>query len=96
MNTNSEYIAKMDAQLKKWDADVEELRAQGKQINADARAAYFGRIKELRASRDAAQKTFQAVRCASEVAGAQLQAGMEGSWDTMKKALERVSADLRK
>ncbi len=96
MYTNSEYIAKMDAQLKKWDADVDELRAQGKQINADARAAYFGRIKELRASRDAAQRTFQTVRCASEVAGAQLQAGMEGAWDTMKIALERVSADLRK
>jgi hypothetical protein len=96
MTVTSEYVAKMEQQMKKWDADVDALRSQGKTVAANARAAYFGRIKELNASRDAARKTFQEIRCASEAAGSQMQAGMEGAWETMQKALEKVSSELPK
>ena len=96
MRRNAEYVTRMDAQLKKWDADVDALAAKGEKASAAARAAYHEQIKDLRASRDAAQKTFQGIRVASESAGAQMQAGMEVAWATMQKALEKVSSDLRK
>jgi Ribonuclease G/E len=57
---------------------------------------YQKRIKELRVSRDAANKKFQEIRVASESAGEQMQAGMKAAWDTMQKAYEKVSLDLRK
>ena len=38
----------MEVQLRKWDADVDELRTRGKQMAVELRAGYFGRIKELR------------------------------------------------
>ncbi len=47
-------------------------------------------------SRDAAQKTFEEIRVANESAGTQMQAGMKAAWDTMQKALEKVTQDLRK
>ena len=59
MSMHSEYIARMETQLKKWDADVDALTAEGKKASAEARAVYDERIKDLRASRDAAQKTFR-------------------------------------
>jgi uncharacterized protein YjbJ (UPF0337 family) len=96
MSMNTEYVAKMETQLKKWDADVDALAAEGEKANAAARAAYHEGIKNLRVSRDAAQKTFQEIRVASESAGAQMQAGMKTAWETMQKALEKVSSDLRK
>ncbi|TAK83893.1 MAG: hypothetical protein EPO20_16260 [Betaproteobacteria bacterium] len=65
-------------------------------MNAAARAAYQQQIKDLRASRDAAQKTFQEILVASESAGEQMQRGMKTAWETMQKALEKVSSDLRK
>lgn len=89
MGTNSEYFAKMEAQLKKWDADVDALVAEGEKANDKARAAYHDRIKELRADREAAQKTYQEIRAAGESAGAQMQEGMTVAWQTMQKALER-------
>jgi uncharacterized protein YjbJ (UPF0337 family) len=95
-NMNTEYVAKMETQLKKWDADVDALAAEGEKASAAARAAYHEGIKNLRVSRDAAQKTFQEIRVASESAGAQMQAGMKTAWETMQKALEKVSSDLRK
>jgi len=96
MSMNTEYVARMETQLKKWDADVDALAAEGEKASAAARSAYHERIKDLRASRAAAQKTFQEIRVASESAGAQMQAGMKTAWETMQKALEKVSLDLRK
>jgi len=96
MSINTEYVARMETQLKKWDADVDALAAEGEKAGAEARAAYHERIKDLRASRDAAQKTFQEIAAANESAGAQLQAVMKQAWETMQKNLEKVSLDLRK
>jgi polyhydroxyalkanoate synthesis regulator phasin len=96
MSMHSEYIAGMEAQLKKWDADLDALVAEGKKASAEARATYDERIKDLRASRDAAQKTFQEMRQATGSAGAQMQAAMQGAWETMQRAFEKVSLEIRK
>jgi len=96
MGMNAEYVAMMETQLKKWDADVDALAAQSEKAGTEARAAYHAQIKDLRASRDAAQKTFQEISNANESAGAQMQAAMKASWETMQKNLEKLSSDLRK
>ena len=96
MGMNAEYVAMMETQLKKWDADVDALAAQSEKASAEARAAYHAQIKDLRASRAAAQKTFQEISSANESAGAQMQAAMKASWETMQKSLEKLSSDLRK
>jgi chromosome segregation ATPase len=92
----NEYLARMETQLKKWDADLEALAAEGQKASAAARTAYYERIKELRASRDAAQKKFQEMRAASGAAGEHLQTGMKSAWETMQQALEKAAAELRK
>jgi hypothetical protein len=96
MGMNAEYVAMMETQLKKWDADVDALAAQSEKAGDEARAAYHAQIKDLRANRDAAQKTFQEISNANESAGAQMQAAMKASWETMQKSLEKLSSDLRK
>jgi len=96
IDIKSEYVARMETQLKKWDADVDALAAEGEKAGAEARAMYHERIKDLRASRDAVQKTFQEIRAAGEAAGAQLHTGMKTAWETMQETLEKLSSDLRK
>jgi hypothetical protein len=96
MSMNTEYVTRMETQLKKWDADVDALAAQGEKASAEGRKTYHEQIKNLRASRDMAQKTFQKIRVANEAAGAQMQAGMEVAWKTMQNSLEKVSLALRK
>ena len=95
MSRNSEYVTRMDLQLKKWDADVDALAARGEKVNAEARAAYQDQIKNLRASREAAHKTFRQIRAASESASAQMQAGLDEAWKSMQKALQKAVAELR-
>ncbi len=96
MAKKDEYVTRMETQLKQWDADVDALALKGEKASVEARKVYQDQIKDLRTSRGAAQKTFQEIRTASEEAGAKMQAGMETAWETMKKALEKVSSDLRK
>ena len=94
MGVNSDYIARMKAQLKQWDVDLEALGARSEAVGGEARAASLERMKDLRASRDAAHKAFQQMRAAGEAAGAQMKAGMEAAWTSMQKGLQRAMAIL--
>ena len=96
MGMTKEYIEKMDVQLKKWDADFEALAAEGRQVALDAREGFYERIKTPRVGRNAAQKSFREFRTAADAAGADMHAGMEAAWESMRKALEKASAELRK
>jgi hypothetical protein len=96
MTTNTEYVAGMQMQMKKWDADVDALAAEGKKADGELRTAFQRRLKELRLSRHAAHKSLHEVRVASEAAGAQLQSAVEAAWKTMQETLGKASADLRK
>jgi len=96
MGMNAEYVARMKSQLKKWDADFDALVARGDKAGEQARASYHEGITALRARRDAAQKTVEAIRFAGESAGSKMQAGMEETWEAMRKALAKASSDLKK
>lgn len=94
MGKNAEYLARMEALLKGWDADVDALAVAGEKAGAKAAAVYRERVKGLRASRDAAQETLQQARIATESAGAQMRAAMQTAWESMQRALANVSSEL--
>ena len=96
MTKNAQYLAVMETQMRQWDAEVEALAVGRKKASAVARGAYQEKMKELRATRNAAQKTFQQIRLASDATGAELHAHMQAAWDTMQKTLEKISADMNK
>jgi len=59
MSKKDEYFTMMESQIRKWDAEVDSLRAKSAQMSADARTKYDEQLKALRASRDAAHKKLQ-------------------------------------
>lgn len=96
MEKQSVYVARMETQLKKWDADMDALAAAGEKASDAARTSYVESMKGLRANRDAARKSFEAMRAANQEAGEKMQAAMTATWEGMRKSLERASSDLRK
>ncbi len=94
MGINADFVARMNAQLKQWDADLDALGARSELASHEARAASLERIKDLRASRDAAQKALQQMRAAGEAAGAQMKAGVEAAWTSLQKGLQKANASL--
>ena len=96
MEKQSEYVVKMQNQLKKWDADVDALAATGEKASAAARANYQKYVKDLRANRDAAGKQLKEMQSATVAAGDQVKAKMEAAWDTMQKNFKKATDDLKK
>jgi|GEM_PF-2345516 len=96
MNQNSEFVTRMQAQLKKWDSDVAALSDEAKKVSAQTFAAYEEGLKNLKSSREAAQKNFQQICVATEAAGTSMLERMESAWTAMQDGLHQVSADLKK
>ena len=96
MGMSDKYLETMQEQLKQWDAQLDALAAQSEKASAKARTVYHAQLKELRASREAAREVFEKVRSASEAHAAQMQVGMEATWDSMQAALKKAAADLKR
>ena len=96
MSNKDEYFAMMESQIRKWDAEVDKLRAKSAQMSAEARIKYEEQLMAMRANRDAANKKLQEIRTASESAWQSMQAGMDAAWASMKNALEKASSQFKK
>ena len=95
MGKKDEYCATMESEIKKWDAEVDNLNAKGKQMGADVRAGYDTQVKAMRADRDLAYTKLQEMRTANESAWHHMQAGMDAAWTSMKNALAKASSQYK-
>jgi uncharacterized coiled-coil DUF342 family protein len=91
-----DYFTMMDSQIKKWDAEVDKLRAKGEHLSAEARGKYGEQLKAMRASRDTANRKLHEMRAASESAWQHMQAGVDTAWTSMKNALDKASSQFKK
>ena len=96
MSKKDEYFAMMESQIRKWDAEVDKLKARTDMMSAEARIKYEEQLRAMRANRDAANKKLHEMRTASEAAWKNLQAGMDEAWASMKSALEKASSQFKK
>ena len=96
MSKRDEYFKMMEAQIKKWDAEVDYLRRRSHEMSAEARIKYDEQIKAMRASRDAANKKLQELHASSESAWQHMQTGVDTAWASMKNALEKASSQFKK
>jgi Spy/CpxP family protein refolding chaperone len=95
MGTHDDFFKKMDAQLKKWDADVETLTAAGEKASAESREIYKEQVTALRADRDAAFKKLREMRAAGQAATLEMKGAVDAAWDTMKRGLDRASSNFK-
>jgi len=96
MSKKDEYFAMMESQIRKWDAEVDKLRAKSAQMSAEARIKYEEQLMAMRANRDAANKKLREIQTASEAAWQNMQAGMDAAWASMKNALDKASSQFKK
>lgn len=90
-----EYQAKVKAELDKFNAQVEEMKAKAAQAQADAKADYHSRMEEVYAKRDAAQNKLQELQNTSAEAWEDVQKGFENAWNDLTDAFERASQNFK-
>lgn len=80
MDMNEHFVARMQVQLKAWDAELDALAAESARAGAAARAEYQVRIRDLRASRDAASRTVRRLGADTEM----------NAWQRLQKVVEKI------
>ena len=78
------YEEKLDAQLKKWNAQIALLKAKAKNAKADAKIQYLETISALEQKRDMAKTKLQELKTAGDEA-----------WDAVKTGAEKVWAEVK-
>jgi uncharacterized coiled-coil DUF342 family protein len=89
MSTKDEYVAKMKAKLDEWNAQLDELAAKARQVEAQMRPKYEAQIAELTRKRDAAREKLNDLAGATEDTWQTLQQGAEQVWDDFKGTLQK-------
>lgn len=95
MATKAAYQKKLEAQLREWDAKLDQIGAKARVAAADARIGYENELESLNSKRAAAQKTVEELGKRGENAWEDLKDGAEKVWDEMGKATEKVVARFK-
>ncbi len=82
------YQQKMEAQLKEWDALIDQLRARAEQANAEAKIEYMNRVEELQGKRNTLQEKLDKMKNSSGDAWKDLKAGVENAFSDLKISVE--------
>jgi len=88
MNEREEYQKKLQAKLDEWQANIDRMKAQARQAEADAKIEYEKKIEELHAQREEMAEQLEKLRQSQSAAWSDIKAGVEKAWDDMNKAMQ--------
>lgn len=87
MTDKETYEKKLKAQLDAWQAEIDKLRAQAQEAQADARVRYHDQIENLRRHRDDVEGKLKELQAAQSEAWKDIKAGADRAWDDMSRAM---------
>ncbi len=95
VSTKVAYQKKMEAQLKEWDGQLDQLMARAAKMKTDARGKVEAEIDGLKARRATAQKKLDELRQRGEDAWVDLKDGAEQIWNDINQALGKALAHFK-
>ena len=90
VSDRQQYQEKVQAELQKVDAKIDEVVAKAKHAEADAKVTYHNKLEELRSARDAAAQKLQALENSTDEAWDNLRQGFENAWDQLTQSFDRA------
>jgi type IV secretory pathway VirB9-like protein len=90
MENRKDYIDRMAARLKEWDAEVQKLEEKAETVKADVKASYNQQINELRLKKEEARIKLEKIQDAGEDAWEELKEGTEKSWKIFEESVKNA------
>jgi uncharacterized coiled-coil DUF342 family protein len=87
-SAKQEYQKKVQANLHKINAQIDELKAKSSQVKADMAIEYHSKLEELYIQRDAVKAKFEEMQQSGEEAWNDLQTGFENAWQELNTSFE--------
>jgi chromosome segregation ATPase len=88
IENRQDYQRKVEAQLEKLNAQINEYKAKADQAQADAKVRYYDQLEELQTKRDAAQAKLSELQQASESAWDEIRRGFENAWTELTTSFD--------
>ena len=91
MSTKDQYVEKGQAEIDKWNAEIENLEAK---ITADAKTKleHEEHMNALRQKRDEAKAKLAEIQAAGDDTWEDLKDGLESIWTSIKDGFEKVKS----
>lgn len=96
MNNRELYRQKRQAQLDKWKAELDKLRASASGHSADAQLEMKKHIRVLEDRLDDGHKKLSELADASEDAWDKVEEDLESAWSSIKSSFSDAAAKFRK
>lgn len=96
MTQRDEYVAKLKAQLDRWNADMAKWEAKARGAQAGARAEYERQLAELRGHRDQGFYQLALLQSAAGDAWTDLIRGTDEAWTRMRRAFDEAAGHFQK
>ena len=90
MFDKDEMKARTEAAMKEWQAQIDKLHAQAKEMQGAGEAKYREQIAELEKSRDEMRGKMNEAMNASEDAWKEMQGGFENAWKSISDSFEKA------
>ena len=90
MFDKEEMKAKTEAAMKEWQAQIDKLQAQAKEMQAEGEIKYREQIAELEKNRDEMGNKMNEALGASEEAWKEMQGGFESAWKSISDSFEKA------
>ena len=90
-----EYEKKLEAQLAKWNAEIDKLQAQAEQAEAETRREYYDQIEKIRELQESARQKLSQLKNAGDEAWEDLKSGAELARDALASAVKSAANRFR-
>jgi septation ring formation regulator EzrA len=97
MSTKDQYVEKRQAEIDKWNAEIENLEAKITVAGADAKAKleHEEHLNALRQQRDKAKAKLAEIQAAGDDTWEDLKDGLEHTWTAIKDGFEKVKSRFK-
>ena len=77
MGLKDAYLARVEAQIKEWDADFERMKAKADIASADAKIEYYNKLEGFKVRSEKLKEEYKTLKESSEEAFDEMKCGLE-------------------
>jgi hypothetical protein len=95
MNTRTEYVERLSAQMVEWDVQIEQLRDRAKSVTFGAESEFPDQIAALQVKRDEIALKLQGISSANDDEWEELKSGTEKVWSEIRTMVSDTITNIK-
>ena len=95
MGLQEAYLAKVEAELKEWDAEIMQHEAKAERAQAQIQIQYYEQLAALRTKHTTAGEKLHELKQASGSAWESVKIGVESAWHELRSSLTSIAAKFK-